>query len=320
MTPAIQWINPRQQGLLSSIDVVYAGSEPLESFDLSMAFAPDQIKNLTVTGYSGDWTILSNATSAGNWQIAGMLNPLASFKSGQNLFTLQLDTTSGIQQALSFMYSGDVNANTLPPDSYTFESGNSSLPTPSLPTPSLPTPSPPSVTPATPVTPPASTPTAPATDSARVPLQTTTKNLTTTTAWISDTDGKITIFDDTLPANITTSSFHQVASPLELKATLSQATTVPTLRVYLDQLDTKAGYWVHTQSGSWVNLTSTTQGGSVLPGTNTPTLLQFKAQDGGVLDADGTVNGQITLIGVVGNLSIELTGKSSDVPALFNWI
>ena len=94
-----------ESGVLT-FDVV-AGSQAVDTFDLSLQFDPTKIQanSLTVVGPAG-WTVLNNASGAGAWLVGGFsLNPVAS---GGTLATVSVQL-SGSQSAMVWQYSGSVN-------------------------------------------------------------------------------------------------------------------------------------------------------------------------------------------------------------------
>lgn len=309
MASSIQWTNQRREGSKLLIDGVYQGSEPLESFDLNLVFAQGAVHAVTPIGYPAGWTILSNPTGAGNWLMGGFLNPSSRFLSGQKLLTLQIESHSDRDQALSFTYSGSLNSSSLPPSAYRFESSGNAAATPGVPGQSTGP-----VVPLIPLT--------PDPQGSSLTLETGMDKLGTVNGWIGRDEGEMTALSGSLPQATGAAAFDSLTSPLLMAVRLGAATAQPTLRLYLDMPDPKAGYWAQSSAGTWVNLTSQRQGGLAQrdEGGNVRTVLQFKTEDGGPVDADREVNGQISLVGIVGTLSLDLAGKSSDLAVATGWI
>lgn len=287
MTAAIQWSNPKQQGFTRSIDAFYKGTSALESFDLSLMFPPGAVTSLQLSDEAAGWTIFSNKTDDGNFLIAGILNPGLSFKPDQKLFTLAMDSTADSKNAPSFLYSGNVNATSLAPTAYE-PTGNNETPA--------------------------------ATE--RIPLQSSKTTADPISAWLDKSEGLITSVSDAAALSLKPQHFTQLVTPLQLKIKVNQAASEATMRLYLENEHIDKGFWVQSKSGEWFNLVSDAQGGQAFnaePGTD-QAVYQFKIQDGGKNDADGQVDGQISLVGIVGHIDLNLLGRTSDLPQANLWL
>ena len=98
---------------------------------------------------------------------------------------------------------------------------------------------------------------------------------------------------------------------LEFKAQVITPGETAHFSIYVDEILNVNGYWKATPDGSWVNLASALYGGqTVTEGGHTR--LDFNITDGGIFDADHTVNSQIDDPGVVGFLAVSLVGMHPD--------
>lgn len=287
MTAKIQWSNPIQQGTTRSIDAFYQGAALLESFDLSLMFPPGQSGAKSLKDEAAGWTVFSNTTEDGNFLVAGILNPGQVFKSDQKLFTLVFDAANKPTESLSFLYSANLNALSQAPISYVFSDG------------------------------------APAeAERVLVPLQSTQSPPGWVNASLGETEGLITSMSDVIPSLVGLASFEAVTTPIDLKISLLPTVSEASVRLHVNDLYLDKGFWSKNTAGQWLNLTSNAQGGraSASADETEQGFFEFGLQDGGPLDTDGQVNGVISLVGVIGDINLQLTGKSSDLPAVGVWL
>jgi hypothetical protein len=71
------------------------------------------------------------------------------------------------------------------------------------------------------------------------------------------------------------------------------------------------GFWLQNANGVWVNLASEPFGGEVVS-EGGRTRLDFQLTDGGEFDADGQVNGVMTITGAAGTMPLSLVGFKAE--------
>jgi hypothetical protein len=287
MTAKIQWSNPIQQGNTRSIDAFYQGAALLESFDLSLMFPPGQAGAKSLKDEAAGWTVFSNTAEDGNFLVAGILNPGQVFKSDQKLFTLVFDSTSKPSDSLSFLYSANLNALSQAPISYVFSGTAETVLERTL-----------------------------------IPLESSKFPAGWVNASLDKKEGTITSMSDVIPSVMGLKSFETVTTPIDLKISLVPAVSEASVRLHVNDLYLNKGFWSKNTAGQWLNLLSDAQGGKTSGSTLEPNqgFFEFGVEDGGQLDADGQINGVVSLVGVIGDIDLQLTGKSSDLPAAGGWL
>ncbi|MCW5261365.1 hypothetical protein D5045_14625 [Verminephrobacter eiseniae] len=102
------------------------------------------------------------------------------------------------------------------------------------------------------------------------------------------------------------------------KASLAEGRSTESFSLYVDPALGANGYWLKNGAGIWVNLASEPYGGKVAS-EGGRTRLDFQIQDGGQYDADGLVNGSISVPGAVAKMPLSIVGQASDAHSFGFW-
>ena len=287
MTAMIKWSNQMLLGDTRWIDAFYEGTPALESFDLSLVFPSSTVQALRLDQEATGWTIFSNRTDDGSFLVAGILTPGQTFNPEKKLFTLAVDLFADLKNQPSFYYLGSLNSTNFPPSNHAMTGLDESIFASDL-----------------------------------VPLQSSIMATGTINAWLDQAEGEIESVSDAVPIKLDTQHFEEMATPIVMKINVNETASQVTMRLFLDPDVFQKGLWITSTTGTWVNLVSGIQGGSISstePGFD-PTIFQFQVQDGGTMDFDGVADGSVSLVGVIGHINLNLLGRTSALPEVDLWL
>lgn len=126
----------------------------------------------------------------------------------------------------------------------------------------------------------------------------------------------VTRFSQSTPPVSANQGVDNALGTLSFQANLSGPDPTESFSIVFDRAVVQNGFWVTDRQGHWTNLASPANGGAQVVDGN-QVRLDFQITDGGAFDADGLVNGAVTVVGQVSDIALSLIGHPPDIDGGF---